>query len=82
MEQKIIQIGNSSGVIFPKDLMQEVGFATGEKVVVEHDKKNETVVIRKKGRKASSVSSSSRFFKIVEKVNKQYGPALKELANK
>lgn len=82
MEQKIIQIGNSAGITLPQSLRSEVGLKTGDNVVVEHDKKSEAIVIRKKGRKAFFASISPRFFRIVEKVNKQYGSALKELANK
>ena len=82
MQQKIIQIGNSTGVIIPKTLLDEIGLQTGQEVEIEQDKYNNSLIIVKKGAKAQTSSISTHFLKILDKVNKQYGVALKELANK
>ncbi|MBI2641280.1 AbrB/MazE/SpoVT family DNA-binding domain-containing protein [Candidatus Roizmanbacteria bacterium] len=81
MAQKIIKVGNSAAIIIPKTLLQEVGLNIGNSVVVEKDITNQAFTISKKG----SISTSSitpRFLAIVDRVNKRYGPALKELAQK
>lgn len=80
MQQKIIQVGNSTGVIIPKSLLDQVGLQTGSEVEIEQDTQTNVLVISKKGQKRSSVSA--RFLEILERVNQKYQAALKELAEK
>lgn len=80
MQQKIIQVGNSTGVIIPKSLLDQVGLQAGSEVEIEQDTQTNVLVISKKGQRRSSVST--RFLEILEQVNKKYTSALKELAEK
>lgn len=82
MLQKIIQIGNSTGVIIPKSLLEEAGLQSGAEVIIEQDPIDNSLKITKKGAKSISSSISPKFMKVLEKVNKNYGSALKELARK
>ena len=80
MEQKVIQIGNSAGLIIPKTLMEQVGLKEGSQVVIEKDPSSDALTIVKKGSTVHASSITPEFMKIIEKVNKRYGKALKELA--
>ncbi|HUD44606.1 MAG TPA: AbrB/MazE/SpoVT family DNA-binding domain-containing protein [Patescibacteria group bacterium] len=82
MEQKIIQVGNSTGVIIPKVLLEQAGFETGTQVIIETDPQTKSLVIRKKGKKQVRSSLTPEFMDLLKKVNEQYGDALKELAQK
>lgn len=80
MEQTIIQIGNSSGIIIPAFVMKQMNLKRGERayVVLSSDKKSFTVSVG--GPKEPSISTS--FAEALERVNRRYGKALKELASK
>ncbi|HSW97295.1 MAG TPA: AbrB/MazE/SpoVT family DNA-binding domain-containing protein [Candidatus Saccharimonadales bacterium] len=82
MTQKIIQIGNSTGIIIPKSLLENLGLQLGNEVTVETDVETNALIIRntKNMKKASLISSY--FLNILEKVNKEYSSALHELAQK
>ena len=82
MTQKIIQIGNSTGIIIPKTLLDKLGLAPGSEVDIEEDMASESLTISKKGQKTKSISVTADFLTILDKVNKNYGPALKELAKR
>ena len=82
MEQKVIQIGNSTGVIIPKILLEKVGLQAGSQVVLEQDSTGSCIVMAKIGTKLNSSFQASNFMEILERVNKQYGSALEELAQK
>lgn len=80
MDQKIIQVGNSAGIIIPKALLDQLNLEPGSLITLQQDPNGEAIIITKKGAKLTSINSN--FLDILEKVNKEYGPALKELANK
>jgi putative addiction module antidote len=82
MEQKIIQVGNSTGVIIPKVLLEKAGFESGNQVVIEVDSQTKSLIISKKGTKYSKSSLTPEFLDTVNRVNELYGDALKELAQK
>lgn len=81
MEQKVIQIGNSSGVILPKEIMKKMGLKPGSKVVIQTDSSGKTLLVSKNGKKYSP-SVTPEFTRLLTKVNEQYDDALKELAQK
>lgn len=81
MEQKVIQIGHSVGVIIPQALQKGSRLNPGEKVVIERDYMSDSFIVRKKGNKKHS-SITPEFVHIVESVNKKYRKALQELAGK
>jgi putative addiction module antidote len=82
MKQKIIKIGNSVGIIIPYEIREEVGLKLGDSVSVEHTLGEQSLTVSKKGKTQNFSSITPNFMRIVEKVNKQYGPALRELAGK
>ncbi len=77
--QKIITVGNSLGVIIPKELAKKTGLKSGSKVFVDKDPNGQSIVINKNARAFDS-SITPDFLRIVGNINKKYGPALKELA--
>lgn len=82
MQQKVIQIGNSSGIILPKELMVEVGIKTGSIIELEKDAAGQGIFVTKQGKKTTGSSITPHFLSVVEKVNKQYSSALQVLAGK
>lgn len=80
VQQRIIQIGNSAGVILPKTVLEHLGVKPGQFVSVESDKETGSIVITKEGNTKKSMTVSPHFLDILEKVNKEYGQALKKLA--
>lgn len=82
MTQKIIQIGNSTGVIIPKSLLIEIGLTQGSQVIIEKDPLTKSLSIRKKGEKSNRSSLSPRFLQLLDEVNTEYGSVLQELASK
>jgi len=79
MEQTIIQIGNSTGVIIPSELKKKAGLKKGSKVTLTLTSNNEVVIQKGTGKKNSI---TPEFLDWLEAFNKEYGPALKELAEK
>lgn len=82
MEQKIIQVGNSTGVILPKALLEQAGFAAGNQVIIQADVETQSLIISKKGVKPTRYSITPEFVAIVQRVNELYGDSLKELAQR
>ena len=82
MTQKLIQIGNSTGIIIPKSLLATLGLKPGSEVNVETDTNTRSLIIQMKGASLKSTSINAHFIKILDKVNDQYGRALRELAEK
>ncbi len=82
MQQKIIQIGNSTGIIIPKSLLDQVGFQAGNEVEIQEDQANKSITITKKGTKIKASSINDHFLNVLDKVNKNYSSALKKLAEK
>ncbi len=82
MNQKIIQIGNSTGIIIPKSLLDQVGLEAGNEVEIEENQATNSLTIVKKGTKVKTSSINEHFLNILDKVNKEYSSALKQLAQK
>lgn len=81
MTQSFVQIGNSRGVIIPKELFQTAGVHPTQKFWIEADSENKAFIIHTKEKSRKKVSTSPKLLAILEKVNKEYGPALKKLAS-
>lgn len=79
MLQRMIQIGNSVGIILPKNLREETGFKIGDKVIVE--KKNNKIVLSP-AKKKSSAGVNAKFMKMVDDFATEHKDVLEELANK
>ncbi|OGY26571.1 MAG: hypothetical protein A2Z42_04825 [Candidatus Woykebacteria bacterium RBG_19FT_COMBO_43_10] len=70
MRQKIIKVGNSAAVTIPKKVLEENGFKIGDFVEVE---------IFPVG---SKYPERLEFIKQIDKIIKNYRPALEELAKR
>lgn len=81
MLQKVIQVGNSLGVVIPKDMAKKTGLKAGSNVYVQKDPNGPSIVINSNTPVFDS-SITPDFLRIVSNINKKYGPALKELAGK
>ena len=77
MEQTAIQIGNSIGIIIPSMLKKQAGIKKGSKLFVNIDARNNIIISKEK-----KEINNSKFLEILEGVNKRYGKALQELAEK
>lgn len=82
MQQKIIQIGNSTGIIIPKSLLDQVGLQAGNEVEIQENQATNSLNIVKKGAIIKASSINAHFLHVLDKVNKNYSSALKELAEK
>ncbi len=82
LAQKLYKNGNSVAVTIPKEYLNNLNLRDGSKVIVEQDQEAGTITIyRKKNTKPVS-KISPKFLKWLDSFNKQYGPALKELAKR
>lgn len=81
MEQTVIQIGNSIGVVIPQVLQKGNSIKVGDKIIVEIEPVSKAFIVRKRGSVRPS-SITPEFLSIVDRVNKRYGRALQELAGK
>jgi putative addiction module antidote len=79
MLQKIVRIGNSAGLIIPKNLITQMNLGVGDQVDLEFDSDAEMLLLGKQGQVASK-SADRKFLNVLDEVNEQYGPALKKLA--
>jgi putative addiction module antidote len=81
MEQTIIQIGNSYGVIIPKKILAQTGLKSGSKVIIQRDPNGKTILLSQNGKKYNSTITPD-FLRSVDNINKKYGPTFKDLANR
>lgn len=80
MQQKVIQIGNSIGVVIPQSLAQNT-LKPGDIVYVDKDPVSKTFFINK-AKKGVSSSITPEFLLWLNKFNKKYKHALAQLAKK
>ena len=80
MQQKVIQIGNSIGVIIPQPLAQNT-LKPGDIVYMDKDAVSNTFFINK-AEKGGFSSITPEFLSWLNKFNKKYKNALSELAKK
>ncbi len=81
MTQTIINIGNSSGIIIPKDLLEKLKVKKGDQLDIELED-TERIIISKKGSKKTSPKVSPELLSWLDGFNKRYKTALQELATK
>lgn len=82
MPQKIIQVGNSTGVIIPKSILKTAGLELDTPVEITKDPINDSIIISRVGSPQSNTSVTSRTIELLDQVNQDYGQALKQLADK
>ncbi len=79
MMQKLIQIGNSVGIIIPQVFRNEAGLKPGDKVEVKL-KGNDVVLSRSKRELSGGVNA--KFMKIVDEFITEHEDVLNELAKR
>lgn len=81
MEQRVIQIGNSAGIIIPSGIRKRMGLRKGSKVIVEQTPEGEGLVVMKAGRRRSLKRVASKEFqRWLKQVIKEDAEILDELA--
>lgn len=79
MQQSVIQIGNSVGVILPKNVREEVGLKVGDRVVVE---KKENKIVLSPTKKKFLTGVDVKFMKMVDDFATEHQDVLEELAKR
>lgn len=80
MNQTVIPIGNSYGIIIPKQLMSQTGIKPGSILTVQKDPNGNTILLSQNGKIKSSITPD--FLHAVDNINKKYGQAFKDLAER
>ncbi|OIP57792.1 MAG: hypothetical protein COX79_03115 [Candidatus Levybacteria bacterium CG_4_10_14_0_2_um_filter_36_16] len=81
MTQTVINIGNSQGVIFPKEILNKLKIKKGDELNVDLED-DDRVVFSKKGFKKTKAKVSPELLMWLDGFNKRYKNALQELASK
>ncbi len=82
MKTKIRKIGNSMGVIIPKEVQKEAELKLGDNVAVLYSPSESTVVIGKEEDMKVKSPITPEFYNWLKNFNKKYKKALTELAKK
>jgi antitoxin component of MazEF toxin-antitoxin module len=82
MAQKVIQIGNSTGVIIPKSILKSTGLGLDSRVEIKEDKLSDSIIISKIDSDSKYSPTTTKVVEMLDKVNQNYGQALKQLAGK
>lgn len=78
MEQTIITIGNSKGLIIPQKILKASGIKLGDKVIVEEkDNKINVTPVKK-----TSGKVDAKFMKMVDEFAEEHKDVLKALSNR
>ncbi|OGC48776.1 hypothetical protein A3F07_02465 [candidate division WWE3 bacterium RIFCSPHIGHO2_12_FULL_38_15] len=78
-KQKLTKIGNSIGVIFPKEIRDLLGIDLGSEVYIQPGLDEKTLIVNVK---EPTSKVDPQFFELVKKVTRQYSNALRELSKK
>lgn len=81
MVQTIINIGNSQGIIIPKEILKKLKVKKGDSLSIELEGEN-SIVLSKKSYKKTTPKVSQEFLSWLEEFNSRYKNALQELASK
>jgi len=78
MEQTVITIGNSKGIIIPQKILAAAGVKQGDKVLVEEKNKKITIT------PASSLDTGvdAKFMKMVDEFVEEHKDVLEALSNR
>lgn len=82
LTQKLYRSGNSVAVTIPKEYLKGFNLRSGSEVMVEQDLDTGVIIISRKNNKKTGSRISPEFMKWLDSFNKEYGPALKELARR
>ncbi|MBI2008778.1 hypothetical protein HYS82_03940 [Candidatus Amesbacteria bacterium] len=81
MEQTILPIGNSAGIIIPVDLRSRMGLNPGVKIFLHPSPDYKSLVLSRDSHPRKS-SVTPEFLQVLERVNKRYGPVFARLAKR
>ncbi|WP_407268460.1 AbrB/MazE/SpoVT family DNA-binding domain-containing protein [Radiobacillus sp. PE A8.2] len=79
-ERKVTKIGNSYGITFPKEFLQEAGISYGDNVQMEL--KDGEIVIQKKKDVKLPKGLSPDFFEVLERNTKKHEKTIKDLVDR
>lgn len=82
LTQKLYRNGNSVAVTIPKEYLNNLNLKEGSEVMVEQDPEAGIITIARKKKPRVVSKISPQFLSWLSSFNKQYGPALKELAKR
>lgn len=77
-KQKLTKIGNSVGIIIPKDLRDSLEIGEGSEVFLTESADRKSLIMESQ---ISQKAPSPEFFEMLERVSKEYEDALKTLAS-
>ncbi len=80
MEQKVIKVGNSLGVIIPKHIVKGLKIKLGQKLYLDLYENEKTLTLRVNKNLANGISPE--FIKYLEEFVKRNDYALRELAKR
>lgn len=80
MEQKVVQIGNSIGVVIPQPISDDIGIRRGTRVRIEKQGKGVYIVPKKP--KIKSAGVNTKFAKMVDEFITEHEDVLRELAKR
>lgn len=81
MIQKIINVGNSTAIIIPREFLNESGLKIGDEMIIEMNTKRQLLLIKPKSY-LPKVSLTPEFFEWLDNFTKEYQPILKKLASR
>lgn len=82
MLRKICHIGNSQGVLIPKEILEKLHLTTGSQVEIKLNEETSKIIIEPAKTKTESKAIDPEFAAQVKDFVKLYKPALKALAKK
>jgi len=80
MQQNLIQIGNSVGIIIPSSVRNQMKLKKGTRVYLDMATDKSSIVISKSNSQKTASSVTPNFIRILDGINHRYGPALSKLA--
>jgi putative addiction module antidote len=81
IRQKITKIGNSLGVILPKELREIIGVSEGSSLILKADKGKKWILISEETSEAS-YEPDPDFQKILKETEEEYRKVLEDLSKK
>jgi len=81
MKQQVVKVGNSVGVIIPKKLREQIGLEAGTTVIVEPAFGGRAIIVSKSEGDFGVTLDERELAALIEKVNRLYGTAFREMAN-
>lgn len=80
MKQKIINIGNSAGVIIPKEYLDDLGLVVGEELQIRKAKDQDRLELYYKGGNESIKAVDARFAAMIDEIVERNKGMYKRLA--